>query len=192
MKLSRAGLRVLPLAIAAVLAAGCGTERAEAGAGAATPAPTVAKPSTPTNFPCPGESRTPSPSPTTADTPERDGPPADHYAENHGFREPFQLYGQSRCDGLTAVKRVKGALEPLRERGDFAQKSVQAALTGLGYPAANVRSYEDGPEAAGFRVEVSETPLLCVEGRVSPAAAEAESFGGYPDHSGCETPSGGH
>ncbi|MFE7117698.1 hypothetical protein ACFU99_20010, partial [Streptomyces sp. NPDC057654] len=129
MKLSRAGLRVLPLALAAVLAAGCGTERAGAGAGAgaATPAPTVARPSTPANFPCPGESRTPSPT-ATVDTSERDRrPPADHYAENHGFREPFQLYGQSRCDGLAAVGRGQGARGPLRRRGAVAPRSGEKA-----------------------------------------------------------------
>ncbi|MEV0275827.1 hypothetical protein AB0I22_05495 [Streptomyces sp. NPDC050610] len=177
-------------AMAAVLVTGCGTERSGESAGAAAPSRTVATPSRPANFPCPGESRTPSPTRTAGASSDHDGPPADHDAENHGFRVPFELYGQHRCDGLAAVKRVKGALEPLRERGDFAPENVKAALTGLGYPAGKVSSYEYGPGSAGFLIEADES--LCVEGRVSGDSTEANAFGGYPDHSGCEIPSGGH
>ncbi|WP_393098197.1 hypothetical protein [Streptomyces sp. LN325] len=55
-------------------------------------------------------------------------PPTDHYAENHGFMVPFPLRGRERCEGLAAVARVEGALEPLRGRGDFAPNSTRDAL----------------------------------------------------------------
>ncbi|MFH8983843.1 hypothetical protein [Streptomyces varsoviensis] len=196
MSRARPGFLLVATATAAVavLAAGCGTERAGEQAAPARGAATPTRPAEPTNFPCPGESRTPSPTATanaTAPASGGGGPLADHYAENHGFREPFPLYGQHRCDGLAAVQRIKAALEPLRRRGDFAPESIQSALTRLGYPADKVRSYEDGPEAAGFLVEAA-PDTLCVEGRLSPRPTEATAFGGYPDHSGCEAPSGGH
>ncbi|WP_251018481.1 hypothetical protein [Streptomyces sp. ISL-11] len=150
----------------------------------------MATPSTPVDLPCPGESATPTPLPT-ADT-SGSAAPGDHYAENHGFRVPFPLHGRRRCDGLAAVGRIEAALEPLRERGDFAPEHTRSALTGLGYPAGKVRSYENGPTGVGFLIEVDASPLLCVEGTMNPGSTRAESFGGYPDHSGCETPSGGH
>ncbi|MFD0386296.1 hypothetical protein ACFQ2B_39470 [Streptomyces stramineus] len=117
--------------------------------------------------------------------------PGDHYAENHGFRVPLPLHGRRRCDGLAAVGRIEAALEPLRKRGDFAPEHTRSALTGLGYPAGKVRSYENGPTGVGFLIEV-DASQLCVEGTMNRDSTRAESFGGYPDHSGCDTPSGGH
>ncbi|MGV4984629.1 hypothetical protein ACWC0C_35550 [Streptomyces sp. NPDC001709] len=118
-------------------------------------------------------------------------PPTDHYAENHGFRVPIPLHGQSRCDGLTAVARVKSALEPLRRRGDFAPGSVRNALTGLGYSAGKVQVYQDGSTGVGFLIDIGASPW-CVEGTMSSDSAKADAFGGYPDGTGCEPPSGGH
>ncbi|WEH33039.1 hypothetical protein PZB75_06390 [Streptomyces sp. AM 4-1-1] len=178
-------------AVLALLVAGCGTHRVEDPADAyrrTHPTPTgISRPSTPADFPCPGESPTPAPPPAAGIS----AAPGDHYAENHGFRVPFPLHGRSRCDGLAAVRRIEGVLEPLRESGDFAPESTSRALTGLGYPAAKVRSYEMGPTAVGFLVEADAAPL-CVEGTMGRDATEAHAFGGYPDHSGCDTPSGGH
>ncbi|MEU1313359.1 hypothetical protein ABZ419_31315 [Streptomyces cinnamoneus] len=187
---TRVRRRMLPVAVLAVLAAGCGTQQSGDTAEATRrshPTPSgTSTPSTPADSPCPGESPTPTPPPTA-------GPAAsgDHYAENHGFRVPFPLHGQRRCDGLTAVGRIEAALEPLRKRGDFAPEHTRSALTGLGYPAGKVRSYENGPTGVGFLIEVDASPL-CVEGTMDRDSTRAESFGGYPDHSGCETPSGGH
>ncbi|AEW98354.1 hypothetical protein [Streptantibioticus cattleyicolor] len=116
--------------------------------------------------------------------------PGDHYAENNGFKVPFDLYGRQRCEGLAAVSRVRNALEPLRKRGDFVPEDTRKALVGLGYPEGKVRSYQDGT-GVGFLVEADPSPL-CVEGTMLRDATRADAFGGYPDHDGCEVPSGGH
>ncbi|MFF1481179.1 hypothetical protein ACFVYD_27125 [Streptomyces sp. NPDC058301] len=186
-----AGMRsaMLPVAVLAVLAAGCGTERAGNSAGADRPSRAgAATPSTPVDFPCPGESPTSAP-PTAEATTGPAVPPTDHYAENHGFMVPFPLHGRHRCEGLSAVARVEKALEPLRRRGDFAPESTRGALTGLGYSAGQVRSYQNGPTGVGFLID---TYPLCVEGTMNRDSTKAEAFGGYPDHSGCDRPSGGH
>lgn len=182
---------MLPLAALAVLAAGCGTQRAGGDAGAAGPSParaTASVPSVPTDFPCPGESPSPA-APTTAGSSAPASPPTDHYAENHGFRVPFPLHGQKRCDGLAASARITKALEPLRERGDFKAASTLAALTRLGYPAGKVESYQNGPTGVEFLIDASS---MCLEGTLNRDSAKADAFGGYPDHSGCDVPSGGH
>ncbi|PKV83589.1 hypothetical protein [Streptomyces sp. TLI_146] len=182
----RAGM--LPMAVLALLLTGCGTERAGSGAGAdRTPSRTpVATPSTPVDSPCPSESPTSAPA-TAGTTPAV--PPADHYAENHGFMVPLPLHGKRRCEGLQAVGRVERALEPLRKRRDFAPESTRTALTGLGYPAGRVSSYQNGPTGVGFLIDAFP---LCVEGTMDRQSTRAEAFGGYPDHSGCDRPSGGH
>lgn len=191
---TRARLGMLPLAVLALLAAGCGTQRAEDAADTyrrSHPTPAgISTPSTPADFPCPGESPKPM-APAAATTPSSTAPPTDRYAENHGFKVPFPLHGQSRCDGLTAVGRVKSALEPLRRRGDFAPDSVRSALTGLGYSAGKVQVYPDGPAGVGFLIDIGASPW-CVEGAMSSDSTKAEAFGGYPDGTGCEPPRGGH
>ncbi|MGA4843811.1 hypothetical protein [Streptomyces sp. G45] len=183
-------LGALVLAGLAALTAGCGSGSAEGPAEAyrrTHPTPTaITTPRTAKDFPCPGER----PAPTAAAQATGEAPPpGDHYAENHGFMEPFPLHGQRRCDGLAAVRRVKGALEPLRERGDFAPAHTRAALTALGYPARKVRVAENGPAGVSFLVDA---PGMCLEGTVSRTATEADAFDGYPDHPGCDRPSGGH
>ncbi len=191
---TRARLGMLPLAVMVLLAAGCGTQRAGGAAEGyrrSHPTPTgISTPSTPADFPCPGESRKPK-APTAATTPSSTVPPTDHYAENHGFRVPLPLHGRSRCDGLTAVGRVKSALEPLRRRGDFAPAGVRSALTGLGYSAGKVQVYQDGPTGVGFLIDIGASPW-CVEGTMSSDSTKADAFGGYPDGTGCEPPRGGH
>ncbi|MGA5129950.1 hypothetical protein ACPCTO_09110 [Streptomyces olivoreticuli] len=184
-------LGMLPLAVMAMFAAGCGTQRSGDDAGAAKSSQAaVATPGTPTDFPCPDESSAPAP-PTTAGTSDPAVPPTDHYAENHGFMVPFPLHGRQRCEGLAAIGRVKSVLEPLRKRGDFAPESVRSALTGLGYSTGKVQSYQNGPTGVGFLIDVDASPL-CLEGTMSRDSTQAEAFGGYPDHSGCDRPSGGH
>ncbi|MGW3631491.1 hypothetical protein ACWD7F_15195 [Streptomyces sp. NPDC005122] len=175
-------------ALLAVLAVGCGTHRPGDEAGAEGASRAAATPSAPVDFRCPGES----PTPTPTRTPGTSGPatpPTDHYAENHGFMVPFPLHGRERCEGLAAVARVEGALEPLRERGDFAPDSARDALTGLGYPASKVRSYQNGPTGVGFLID---TFPLCVEGTMNRDSTQADAFGGYPDHAACDRPTGGH
>ncbi|MEU6282306.1 hypothetical protein [Streptomyces sp. NPDC047028] len=190
---TQAGRRLLPLAVFAVLAAGCGTQRSDDAGDAyrrTHPTPTgISTPGTPADFRCPGESAAPAPS-SSAGT-RGSAAPGDHYAENHGFRVPFPLHGRRRCDGLAAVGRVEAALEPLRERGDFAPEHARGALIRLGYSEGDVRSYQDGPTAVGFLIEADPSPL-CVEGTMDRDSTHADAFGGYPDHTGCETPSGGH
>ncbi|GGP46743.1 hypothetical protein GCM10010278_24610 [Streptomyces melanogenes] len=181
----RAGM--LPVAVLALLVTGCGTERAGAGADRATSRTPVATPSTPVESPCPGESPTSAPPAAATTTPAV--PPVDHYAENHGFMVPFPLHGKQRCEGLQVVGRVQKALEPLRKRGDFAPESTRTALTGLGYPAGQVSSYQNGSTGVGFLIDAFP---LCVEGTMDVGSTKAEAFGGYPDHSGCDRPSGGH
>ncbi|MGW0885941.1 hypothetical protein [Streptomyces sp. NPDC002671] len=191
---TRTRLGMLPLAVTVLLAAGCGTQRAGDNAGAyrrSHPTPTgISAPSTPADFPCPGESPKPT-APTAATTPSSTVPPTDHYAENHGFRVPIPLHGQNRCAGLTAVTRVKNALEPLRRRGDFSPDSVRTALTGLGYSAQKVQAYQDGTAGVGFLIDIGVSPW-CVEGTMSSDSTKADAFGGYPDGTDCEPPSGGH
>ncbi|MFF7122196.1 hypothetical protein ACF07Y_39915 [Streptomyces sp. NPDC016566] len=191
---ARAGM--VPLALLAVLAAGCGTQRAGGDAGAGGPSRSaVASPSTPKDFPCPGESPTASPQPSTA-TPSPTAPPTDHYAENHGFMIPFELHGKRRCQGLAAVARVREALEPQRRRGRFSPESVRKALIGLGYSGGQVQAYP-GDGGVGFLIQVDDYPV-CVEGSLAGnpdldgATTKADAFGGYPDHEGCDQPSGGH
>lgn len=187
-------LGMVPVALLAMLAAGCGTRHVGDDAGAGAPSRAVATPSgrnapsAPVDFPCPGESSAPAPA-TTAAVKDPAVPPTDHYAENHGFMVPFPLHGQSRCDGLAAVRRVEGALEPLRRRGDFTPAGTRGALTGLGYPAGKVRSYQNGPTGVGFLIDAFP---ICVEGTMNRASTQADAFSGYPDHPGCDRPSGGH
>ncbi|WP_244184086.1 hypothetical protein [Streptomyces cellostaticus] len=184
-------LAPLPVALLAVLAAGCGAQHPGDGAGAGGASRSaVATPSRPADFACPGESPTPTPRPSTH-TPSPTAPPTDHYAENHGFMVPFPLHGKRRCQGLAAIGRVREALEPLRRRGDFTAESARKALTGLGYPAGQVQTYQNGSAGVGFLVEVDDYPV-CLEGEMDSAQTKADAFGGYPDHTGCDQPSGGH
>lgn len=85
------------------------------------------------DFPCPGESPA-ARRPPAGDTTGSAAP------GNHGFRVPFPLHGRHRCDGLTATGRIRAALKPLRERGDFTPEHTRSVLTGLGYPAGKVRA----------------------------------------------------
>ncbi|MFI9048585.1 hypothetical protein [Streptomyces sp. NPDC053427] len=180
---------MLPIAVLAVLAAGCGTHRTGDDAGAGGPSrKAAATPGKPADFRCPGESPSPTPSPTAHPSGPA-APPTDHYAENHGFRVPFPLHGQRRCDGLAAVGRIESALEPLRKRGDFDPESTRKALTGLGYSAGKVQAHQNGPTGVGFLIDA--TPL-CLEGTMNSRTTQADAFGGYPDHTGCDVPSGGH
>ncbi len=182
-------LGMLPMAVVALLVAGCGTHRPGDDTGADESSQAVAaRPSTPVDFPCPGESPTSAP-PAVSDTPNPTVQPPDHYAENHGFMVPLPLHGQHRCDGLAAVGRVEGALEPLRKRADFDPESTRSALTGLGYSAEKVQSYQNGPTGVSFLIE--DFPL-CVEGTMNRASTEADAFAGYPDHASCDRPTGGH
>ncbi|MFJ8162185.1 hypothetical protein ACIRBY_14800 [Streptomyces sp. NPDC096136] len=189
---TRARFGMLPLAVVLLLAAGCGTQRAEGAADAAGRRPDsepsgTPVPSAPRDFACPGES----PAPTdTADAASPASPP-DHYAENHAFRIPLPLHGQSRCDGLAAAGRVEKALEPLRRRGDFAPESVRSTLMGLGYGEGQVRASRNGPTGVGFLIDIGSSPW-CVEGTMSSDSAKADAFGGYPDGTHCEPPRGGH
>lgn len=188
-------LRTPAVAALAVLAAGCGTTHVGAPGGAGAPTAAVTAPPTasavPTaqgDFPCPGETPTRTPTPTASSaTPT--GPPVDHYAENHGFRVPIPLHGRRRCDGLDAVQRIKGALEPLRVRGDFTPDNTRGLLTGLGYQAAKVKVTQNGPTGVGFLIDADG---LCLEGTMGSAVTTAEAFAGYPDGTGCEAPRGGH
>lgn len=184
------------LAVLALVAAGCGTDRAgdddvRGGASVPTTARTPGAPGAsgaPVDFPCPGESPTPTPS-SAADLSAPAPAPGDHYAENHGFMVPIPLHGQQRCDGLAAARRIEAALEPLRERGDFAPDSTRGALTGLGYAAGSVQAYQNGATGVSFLIDAQP---MCLEGGMNRAATDASAFDGYPDHTGCDRPSGGH
>ncbi|WP_171163671.1 hypothetical protein [Streptomyces sp. I05A-00742] len=180
---------VLPMAVLAVLATGCGTQRSADSADADRSShPTSSEapaPNTPVDFPCADGSAPPA----TADA----APPAepgDHYAENHRFRVPIALHGRARCAGLAAVERVNGALGPLRRRGDFAPEHTRDALARL-FPAGKVRSERHGSNGVGFLIVTGASPP-CVEGSMTRESLQAEAFGGYPDGSDCEPPSGGH
>ncbi|WP_051370398.1 hypothetical protein [Streptomyces sp. 142MFCol3.1] len=180
---------MLPVAVLAVLVAGCGSQRPGDTTGAGAPSRTpAATPSKPADFPCPGENPTPTPTPS-ASTSGPAVPPTDHYAENHGFMVPIPLHGERRCEGLAVVRRVEDALEPLRRRGDFAPENTRSALTALGYSAGNVQSYQNGSTGVGFLIDASP---LCVEGTMNLDSTKADAFAGYPDHTGCDRPSGGH
>ncbi|MGA5820277.1 hypothetical protein ACPC54_20720 [Kitasatospora sp. NPDC094028] len=200
--------KALAVAVLAVLVAGCGSQAAGPTA-LKTPSrtATAATPSIPADFPCPGETPTPTPpgkptpTPTatgtgtgtgtgTADPSEPATPPVtDHYAENHGFREPIPLHGQSRCDGLAAVHRVRGGLEPLRARRDFTPDGTRGLLTGLGYPAAQVHVQQLGDNGVAF---TAGDGRICLSGTMSGTGTTVESYAGYPDGTGCEPPRGGH
>ncbi|MEU1407298.1 hypothetical protein ABZ471_33985 [Streptomyces sp. NPDC005728] len=188
-----ARLAMAPVVVLAVLAAGCGTQKAGGDADAGGPPRTaVATPSRIADYACPGESPTPTPTPSQSTaTPSPTAPPTDHYAENHGFMVPFPLHGKARCQGLAAIGRVQEALAPLRRRGEFQPESVRKVLAGLGYAGGQVQTYQNGSKGVGFLIEVDDYPV-CVEGEMSEAATKADAFGGYPDHTGCDQPSGGH
>ncbi len=193
MKRSPLAALTLVSLLAVVGAAGCGTRTAgepgAAGTGhggtSASPAPTR-----PTDFPCPGETA----APTTA-APEGQGsstpavPPTDHYAENHGFMVPYPLYGQQRCDGLAAVKKITAALELLRLKREFSPGKVHDVLTGLGYDSGKVTTQMNGDTGVAFLVDA--TPI-CLKGAMYASETEADSFAGYPDRIGCDRPRGGH
>ncbi|WP_079064481.1 hypothetical protein [Streptomyces sp. NRRL F-4489] len=185
---------VVPIAVLAFFAAGCGSERPGTETPAGSPSRAAAvEPSRPgapkrqVDFPCPGETSGPTPSASAGPTGPA-GPPADHYAENHGFKDPIQLHGQRRCEGIAAVKRVKNALEPLRVRKSIDLESARRALASLGYPATGVEVTKVEP---GVSFLINASPL-CIEGKVNPHFVEADAFGGYPDGTGCEPPRGGH
>ncbi|MGW0860246.1 hypothetical protein [Streptomyces sp. NPDC002690] len=182
----RTGYWRLPLAASVLLAVvGCGMHRVgDSTEAAPSPSPT---PSASGDFRCPGED--PGPTAPAGATPAATAAPTDHYAENHGFRVPFPLHGQSRCDGLAVTGRVKSALEPLRERGDFVPQHVRDALDGLGYRTGT--AYQNGPTGVGFLIVFDASPW-CVEGTMSRDATTADAFGGYPDGTDCEPPRGGH
>ncbi|MFE0389557.1 hypothetical protein ACFW1F_36670 [Streptomyces bungoensis] len=183
---------LLPVVLLAALAAGCGTQRAadDTAAAGATPHGATATPSAPVDRPCPGESTTPTPqAPTPSASPT--APPQDHYAENHGFMVPFPLHGDRRCQGIEEAGRVRKALEPLRRRGDFSTDAVREALLGLGYPAERVETSRNGPTSVDFLVQADDYPV-CVEGDMNRARTETDAFGGYPDQTGCDRPTGGH
>ncbi len=176
------------MAVLAVLVSGCGTRHAgddTAGAPAAvagTPSATAAA----TDYPCPGETPSAQP-PGESATPT--GPPTDHFAENHGFMEPFPLHGRLRCKGLATIRRVETALEPLRRRGDFDPASAGRTLGRLGFPAGSVWTGENGPTGVSFLIS---TYPVCVQGTMDRDTTRADAFSGYPDHAACDQPRGGH
>ncbi len=184
-------LPVAAPALLALLVTGCGAERADDDTGARAPGGAVsARPSAsgaPADVTCPGETPTPTPTATVEDPAMH--PPGDHYAENHGFMNPLPLRGQARCAGLAAAARIEEALEPLRTSGDFDPAHTRAALTRLGYDDAGLRVYPSGPTAVGFLIDDSG---MCLEGAMNREATRTDAFGGYPDHTGCDRPSGGH
>ncbi|MFJ2577997.1 hypothetical protein [Kitasatospora aureofaciens] len=177
------------VAVAALLVAGCGTEHVAAGGvGAGTPSRSVTvapTPSGPLDFPCPGESPTAAPTRSASGT---DPAPVDKYAENNGFKMPIPLHGQPRCDGLEAAKRVEGALEALRKKGNYQAESAKSALAALGYAPEKVQVFQN-PTGVNFLIDASR---MCLEGSMDKASTKADAFGGYPDHSGCDVPRGGH
>ncbi|WP_240122105.1 MULTISPECIES: hypothetical protein [unclassified Streptomyces] len=116
-------------------------------------------------------------------------PIPDHYAENHGFMQPLPLHGRARCEGLAEADRIRQALEPLRERRDFSPAGTAAALAALGHTAPGTRTESLGPTGVGFLVDEGR---MCLEGRMYDGGVDVDAFGGYPDHPGCERPSGGH
>lgn len=69
---------------------------------------------------------------------------------------------------------------------------------GFGYPGGpvgtgviQVPAYQDGSARVGFLVDIGVSPW-CVGGTMSSNSTKADAFGGYPDGTGCEPPSGGH
>ncbi|MEU1284103.1 hypothetical protein [Kitasatospora sp. NPDC005856] len=190
-RIRRGRLGIAALAALAVLAAGCGTKHVDTVEDTAGATPTTAATTAqgrPVDFPCPGETPTPTPTRPVSPTAAPVLPP-DHYAENHGFKVPLPLHGQSRCDGLAAVRRVKEALEPLRMGNDYTPESTRVRLTGLGYPADKVQVQGIGRTTVGFTIEATG---ICLTGTMIPDSTRAEAFGGYPDGRGCEEPRGGH
>lgn len=194
---------LLPVAALAMFAVGCGTEQSAADAYRSThPTPTgISQQPVPSDTPCPGETAPPTPTPsqslpTPTRSPDASGPAVpipDHYAENHGFMVPFPLHGQARCDGLKDAERIRVALEPLRTHGDFTAAHTVRALTGLGYAAGQVEVTQSGDAGVSFLVDAStDSSTMCLEGSMNREATKTDTFGGYPDHTGCDQPSGGH
>ncbi|MBD0739153.1 hypothetical protein [Streptomyces sp. CBMA29] len=177
--------------VAALALAGCGTRTVDStGAEAPSGRPAVAATSasasaSPTDALCPGETPSPTPmAPAVTENPENG-----HYAENHGFMAPLPLHGQRRCDGLTEVRRVTAALEPLREKGDLSADHVRAGLVALGYAPDSISVSAYGSTYVGFVVD--HTPI-CLKGALNTAVTEIDAFAGYPDGAGCQQPKGGH
>jgi hypothetical protein len=179
--------------VAALALGGCGTKRAD-GTGAAAPsasasAPSVsASPSASADALCPGETASPTPTSTVPPEPNAgDGPP--NYADNHGFMVPIPLRGAERCEGLTQVRRVTAALDPLRDQADFATGHVRDRLIGLGYSPGSVTVSVNGPTGVSFLVD---TGPICLDGTMDLATTRVDAFAGYPDSTGCTRPTGGH
>ncbi|MFF7154238.1 hypothetical protein [Streptomyces sp. NPDC008139] len=174
-------------AVAALALTGCGTRTVDStGAEAPSGRPTAAVTSaSPADALCPGE--TPKPTPTAPAVTEN--PENGHYAENHGFMMPLPLHGQRRCDGLTEVRRVTAALEPLRKKGDLSAGRVRAGLVALGYAPESVSVSAYGSTYVGFVVD--HTPV-CLKGALNTAVTEVDAFAGYADGTGCRQPRGGH
>jgi hypothetical protein len=176
------------LAALALPLAACGTERASDGAGPVRQGTArAAVPTAPTDIPCPGETPAPAPSATPTRTP--DGPPTDHWLENNGFKIPIPLHGQERCDALAETHRIRTALAPLAKARDFTPDHTAAALTRLGYSPSALTVTRSGPTAVHFLVNAT---THCLEGDLYPTGSRTDAFAGYPDHTGCDQPRGGH
>lgn len=115
-----------------------------------------------------------------------------------GGRPDGRRWGRALAEPVGGAEQAGGLPVPRREphaevhtECDTEVHGVRThgVLTGLGYSAGNVQSYQDGPEGLGFLVDAAP---LCLEGTMHSGATRANAFGGYPDHSGCDVPSGGH
>ncbi|MER0480336.1 hypothetical protein ABR737_18680 [Streptomyces sp. Edi2] len=83
-------------------------------------------------------------------------------------------------------------LEALRKRGDCNPPEHPQRAHRPGYSAGKVQSHENGPTGVSFLIEASP---LCLEGTMHRRTTQADTSGGYPDypdHYGCDVPSGGH
>jgi hypothetical protein len=132
----------------------------------------------------------PSPSVTVAETvsPVGDMPP--NYGDNHAYRSTARLTGENYCTGRSESERVTGALNTLRAKGGTLDPAgVAAALTGLGYPADNVRTGSYGEGRVSFTVTL--TPV-CLDGSVEQGGTKVEAHGAYIEGTGCVEPAGGH
>ncbi len=119
---------------------------------------------------------------------------APHQAENRGWRQRTELSPADRAAAEEAAERIRGALAPLRRKGEFAPEKVASAIENAGFPLdsittaalrAPLASTAEPPEGAVFGVHVGNA--TCVVGTIRPDRLEAEPKGAAAEY-GCLEP----
>lgn len=119
---------------------------------------------------------------------------APRQAENRGWRQRAELSPADRAAAEEAAERIRGALAPLRGKGEFAPEKVASAIENAGFPPESITTEAlrapladtaDPPKGAVFGVHVGDA--TCVVGTIRPDRLEAEPKGAAAEY-GCLEP----